>query len=282
MELTVNRWDCSEEYKAELNSLTFECLGVSFEAWHKLGVWNQDYVCYSFLEAGRVLANASVYTMKAINRGVETLWYQLGAVATRKESQRKGLSRQILDFIFEHCPGEPFFLFAHEAVLDFYPRFGFRRIYEWQPILHKALNHYPGSMRQVGIFDPCIRQNLADRRIYSNVLDFKNTAPINWFHLLFDFSDCIYEIPALEAMIVARQDGQVLNLYDVVSKAPLAFEELSINLDFPGVRTIKFGFNPDRLGIAYQMVPNEGGSPIFVRGDLQLPEKFIFPLMART
>jgi hypothetical protein len=82
-----------------------------------------------------------------------------------------------------------------------------------------------------------------------------NQYTINWFHLLYEFSEDLYEIPQLEIMLTARQEHNILTIYDIAARKPVSFAQIIPFLDFEGVDTIKFGFNPDWLLGDYQMGP---------------------------
>jgi len=288
---------------AALDDLLQETFGFTLAGWRALGHWTADYTCWALVEEGRALANAGVYRMEMRVSGETQAWMQIGAVATRRARRGEGLSRRILDEILARHPNTPFFLFANDSVVDFYPRFGFRRLPDHQPRLALQPRLFqprqdcgwnspaggPGAgewlaMRKLAADDPAVTRYLNGRAVFSNRLDCANAAPVNWFHLLGEYADCIYEIPALDALIVARQNGERLSLVDVVALRPLAFAELAPCLGFAGVREIRFGFNPDGLGVDYEMVETEeeDATPIFGRGEMQDEGRWMFPLMIRT
>ncbi len=115
----------------------------------------------------------------------------------------------------------------------------------------------------------------------SRALDCVNAAPIRLFHLLYDCPGRIYEIPTLHCLVAAEQVGSTLDLYDVCALQPLAWDSLSTCLDFPGVDTVRFGFNPDWMGVS-PVWEDHAGSAVFVRGEMALPENFTFPLFIKT
>lgn len=282
--------DSPAETHARLEDLLLETFGLSLASWRARGYWTADYTCHALVEDGKVLASAGVYRMEMLARGKRQVWLQLGAVATRRARRGEGLSRRVLDDIFDYYsrdyPGAPFFLFANESVVDFYPRFGFRRLHDLQPRLACRLEGPPGAMRRLAVDDPAVGRYLEGRACFSALLDCANAAPLNWFHLLAEYADCVYEIPRLQTMLVARQQGDTLSLKDVVSLRPVAFADLAPCLGFRGVRAVRFGFNPDWLGVDYEMhaAEEEDATPIFARGDLSLPDSsgWMLPLMIRT
>ncbi len=281
MNITFHTSTSSDIYKSQLNALMLEAFGFSFERWHRQNVWNDDYTCKSIIEDGLMLANACVYRMDMLVNGEKAEWFQIGAVATRKARRGEGLSRAILTSILEEHPGKPLFLLPNQSVMDFYPKFGFRLIHDRQPFIERSLNNPPGRMRKLSIDSPALANYLEHRACYSTVLDCTNALPIHWFHLLIDYPESIYEIPALQTMLVAEQEGEKLTIVDIAAKNPLTFAEFAPHLSFPGVRVIKFGFNADWLLPDYKMKYYDD-SAIFVRGEFDLPRDFTLPFMIRT
>lgn len=284
--MKILRIDCDsiEQYLKPLNDLMLDTFGFSFETWHQEGHWSQDYTCYSILEDGSMIANAGVYRMEMLIAGAPKTCYQIGAVATHKTRRGEGLSRHIMNFILDQHPGETFFLCANQSVLEFYPRFGFRPLQERQPWSEHCLeNPRPGMVRLDIVSDrQTIDAYLQHRSVYSNHVDCSNAAPVQWFHLLTAFADHVYAIPALKTMLVAEQDGHVLNLYDVCATAPVHFIDIAPYLAFDDTREIRFGFNPDWLGIEPQCRELDDDSTLFVRGEVNLPAAFILPMLMRT
>ncbi|MBE0695584.1 MAG: GNAT family N-acetyltransferase [Anaerolineaceae bacterium] len=286
MQITINQFNSSSEYRAQLNDLLNEAFNLSLERWFSSWGWPVDYTCFSLIEDDHILANASVYRMDLLINGAEQEWLQLGGVATRKERRGEGLSRKLLEAVLAHYLEKPFFLCANEHVLDFYPRFGFQRIPSWQPVLETRrlpvrLGQMHGEMRQMQLSNPRVKEYLTGRRCFSGFFDCTNAVPINWFYLLEEYAGCIYEIPAMQTLLVAKQKGSTLNLLGVWPRQPLTFRELAPVLGFSGVNAIHFGFQPDWLEVDYQMVERED-DPLFVRGKWPAGQKIILPDLIRT
>jgi GNAT superfamily N-acetyltransferase len=221
MQITIHTSTSSASYRSQLNELMLEAFGFSFERWHKQNVWNDDYTCYSIIEGELMLANACVYRMDMLVNGEKAEWFQIGAVATRRARRGEGLSRAIITFILEQYPGKTLFLLPNQNDMNFYPKFGFRLIHNRQPFIEKSLDNPPGGMRKLSINSLEVVDHLEHRACYSSILDCTNALPIHWFHLLLDYPENIYEIPALKTMLVAEQDGSVLTIMDIAAKSPL-------------------------------------------------------------
>jgi GNAT superfamily N-acetyltransferase len=284
MEITANSFDCSAAYRAQLNALMAGTFGFTFDGWSGPLGWNADYISYAVMEQERLLAHAGVYRMDLRIHGTPRTAYQIGGVATRPEWRGQGLSRLLLEHILARQPGALFLLFANESVLNFYPRFGFTPRAERQPIVEIPAGAPSGGagLRRLALDDPRVAVYLRQPPMFSAVLDCANAAPLHWFHLRLGYADCIYEVPALRAMLVARQIGDRLEIDGLWASERLRYADLAPYLAFPGTCRIHFGFNPDGLGAPYATQELAEPSGLHVRGDLGLRGEWIFPLLART
>jgi hypothetical protein len=82
-----------------------------------------------------------------------------------------------MDCVLAQYPGVPSFLFAHQGVVDFYPKFGFRYVAEAQP--HLTLDHPvsgAGSCLRLSPENPRLVGLLGRRHCFSDILDARNAA----------------------------------------------------------------------------------------------------------
>jgi GNAT superfamily N-acetyltransferase len=282
MHIQTLRFDTSPEYKRLFDELMTAVFGLNFQAWHAGGWWNSDYTCHSIVEEGQMLANASTYRMDLLIGGEKRTWLQIGAVATRPERRGQGLSRRLLEHILFQSPDVPMFLIANPSVLDFYPKFGFRRLLDRAPFIECDLPPSSAGLERLTAGGARVGEMLTRRACFSNVLDCANAAPIQFFHLLLEYPHSLYEIPSLGALLVAEQSANVLRLVDVCATRTVTMEDILPHLDFPGVDRIEFGFNPDWLGVECQWAESKKEDGIFVRGDLPLTGDFILPELLVT
>jgi len=97
------------------------------------------------------------------------------------------------------------------------------------------------------------------------------------------YSEDIYHLPNCGAIVVAQQKDDVLFLADVIAESPVSFIELAAELPFYNVRHVQFGFCPDWLGITPTWIPtDQNKDPFFIKGNLQMPEKFCIPVTSMT
>lgn len=278
----TNGITASQEFKKQINELIMHVFGFSFDRWHALNLWDDQYERYSIIENGMVIANISVSKMNMTINGRQRDFLQLGSVATREEYRGKGLSRKIMEHIIKRYPETPMFLLGNDSVVEFYPKFGFVPITYKQPYLeHKLQNDT--KMIKLNVTDPKVDHYLKGRNQFSQILDCTNPYSINWFHLLYGHSDHIYEIPQLDVMLIAEQQNNTLIIHDLIAKNKVTFAQIVPHLGFDHVDVIQFGFNPDWLEMDYSMreYSMEDATP-FVRGDFGVEKEFIIPELIIT
>jgi GNAT superfamily N-acetyltransferase len=292
MKIVANSFDCCSAYRAQLDALMADTFGFTFAGWDGPLGWSADYISYGVMQDGQLLAHTGVYRMELLAGGARRTAYQIGGVATRPEQRGQGLSRMLIEHILGLHPGAVFFLFADDSVRGFYPKFGFTPLEERQPTLEIAPSSplavaqpagpLPAGVRRLALDDPALPDYLRKPAAVSAILDCASAAPLHWFHLRLGGADRLYEIPALRALLAARQEESLLTIDGLWAAAPLTFADLAPYLAFPGVRRIHFGFNPDGLGAPYTMTVLPEPSGLQVRGELGVRAAFIFPVLART
>ena len=267
-------------YEALFNDLIGEVFGFTFADWHRLGVWDERYESFSLIENGVMLANICLFRTQLVLEGQRIEAFHLGAVSTRTARRGQGLSRRLMERVLERYPDSPMFLFANQNVLNFYPRFGFCRVYESSPVLEFRPNHPP--VRRLALDDSLVRQFLERGRCGSARFYCANTLPIEWFHLL-SCGDSLWHLPEIEGFAVAEQQGNELQLHYLSLPEGLPVEAALSYLPFSGVTRIRFGFYPDELASRCKFEPLLGGDEsMFVRGHIPLPETYTFPALSKT
>jgi len=270
-------------YEQMFDDLIQEVFGFSFAPWFARELWDERYESYSIIQDGRMLSNVCIFKDDMLLYGQTIRAHQFGAVATRKSERGKGLSRLLMEHVLSLYPEVPTFLYANPSVIDFYPRFGFRQAYTYRPRVAVSINNQPDLAVKYDVDDNIVRQSLYGKRIHSEVADSLRAQSIQIFHLLMDYPDGIYFLPGSEAVVIAEQKGHNLFIADVITKKPITFDELKMELPFTGVKRVEFGFCPDWLGVDPYWEPADWEKePFFLRGEWNLSEKFRFPAMSAT
>ena len=237
------------------------------------------YRCHSLLHDGLMVANVSALRMTLQVLGEPVSAVQLGAMAVDPDHRGHGLARQVLErALGEYADGQRMLLFANESVLDFYPRFGFRPVPQYT-----AVYELPAATPTVPVpaalpADSAEAQFLLSQpAVCSAVLDARDNPLALWANVHLVCPDCLYTLGEDRAMM-AQQQGDTLRIFDVFSPGPFDLVEWAA---WPGVRRLRFHFNPDWLGLplVWQPDPDEA---MFVRGPWPDLPPFCFPATAKT
>ena len=110
----------------------YRTFDLAFEDWYQNGFWGDDYIPYSVVIDGAVAANVSVNRTDFVLGGETKRFIQLGTVMTDERYRNRGLIRRLMAEIDRDFAGRAVgvYLFANDSVLNFYPKFGFRRAVE--------------------------------------------------------------------------------------------------------------------------------------------------------
>lgn len=140
--------------RADFNRLAEATFGLNFEAWYQNGFWKGEYIPYSVIEDGRIVANVSLNRTDMMAGGRRLHLYQLGTVMTDPAYRNRRYIRAIMKEIDRDTQdADGVYLFGSDSVLDFYPKFGFvpgaEFLYE-KDVFHNS----PCAMRQIPMKGP--------------------------------------------------------------------------------------------------------------------------------
>lgn len=124
----------NEALRASFNRLAKKTFGLNFENWYQNGFWKDNYIPYSVIEDGEVVANVSVNACNMNYDGRIVRLIQIGTVMTDPDYRGKGYSRALMERVISDYEGkvDGMYLYANDSVVDFYPRFGFVESKEYQ------------------------------------------------------------------------------------------------------------------------------------------------------
>ena len=269
-----------EDYQDLLNAL-LKPIFFDFQFWFKLNLWGSDYESYSIMQDDQIVSNVCVFKTDILMNGKQCQALSVGAVATKEGYRGRGYSRLLMEHIIAKYPDKPMYLSANDTVTDFYPRFGFERVYEKLPTSYSKVNNAvtPNKLR----FDnPMIYDYLCERVNISRSLDCLNTASINMFHIHLGYlKEHIYHIPELETIVISKQKDNTLKMIGVFSLKNIFFADLAKYLPFVNVEKIEFGFMPCWDDLDYEMAEYIT-DPLFAIGIKRKLNDFKFPELSVT
>lgn len=265
----IRNYRGNNELRSSFNRLAGKTFGLDFEDWYQNGYWKDAYNPYSIIIDGQVAANVSVNRTDFVRNGVRKRFIQLGTVMTEEKYRNQGLIRQIMEEIDREYEksADGVYLFANDSVLDFYPKFGFRReeevLHTKQAVFHKECTMELLPMRDHSAWDRLERVIRSSHGV--SALRMIDNSSLIMFYITKFMQENVYYEKDLDAYAVAEiKDGHLL-LCDVFSEKAV---DLHMVLEAFGrkIRQISLGFTPeDPSGFDAQKL-HEEDTTLFVRG----------------
>jgi predicted GNAT family N-acyltransferase len=279
-----------DQYRLSFNKLANHTFGIDFEKWYQHGFWNNTYVCYSYIDHNEVISNVSVSKLNVIIDGKEHKALQVGTVMTRPDYRGNGLSRSLMEIVLkEYEPQCDFiYLFANKTVLEFYPKFGFQRMEQCHFSTDVGLKKGNGKARKLDITnedDREIVRKLSQERIpVSQILSVKNGGAILAWYCFNVYNENLYYLKEDDVMVIYNIEGEVLHLYDIVSRNKIELNHILEKIIDNKVKKVIFYYTPDYAGIQlHQEVCNDSDDTLFVKPFvLNIPNGLAYPITAHS
>jgi GNAT superfamily N-acetyltransferase len=282
-------------YKESFNELAKLVFGIDFKTWYEKGYWSDNYVCFSYVDGDKVIANASINKMTILSNGKEYKAIQIGTVMTHPDYRNQGLSGKLMNHIMEKYEKESdfIFLFANKSVLDFYPKFGFEKVQESSFSLSisdvkKQQQTKSSTLRRLNIestMDLQLLENFAtERRPVSALLGVKNNEHLLMFYFILVFNDAIYYIEEEDVIVLFKHEDSHLHIFDIVSKKRVDIDTILNHIISTETETINFYFTPDYDGKKFNTeVITDSDDTLFVRPLIKdVTKHFLFPLTSHS
>lgn len=268
------------------NELARKTFGLDFEGWYRSGYWTKQYIPYSLTRDGQVVSNVSVNSMPMALEGSPLSMVQIGTVMTESSFRGQGLSRYLMEAVLgEWTPkADEIYLFANDDVLDFYPRFGFRKSREVQcgasvsaQLPSRAEKVDMESTENHGKVERAIRGTRGVSRFSMH------NAGLAMFYLTGPLKDQVWHDPETGAYMVAALEGDVLRLDDVFSEGEVDLEQI-VGTFGTEVRNVVFGFSPCMDAGLVRTVCEEEDTTLFVlKNVIDFQERELrFPVLSRA
>jgi len=271
-----NEYSFQKNYKdnnilrTSFNELSKQVYKLNFEDWYQNGYWGEDYVPYSIIDKDKIVANVSVNIMNFNYDGRIKYFIQLGTVMTVDSYRNQGLSRTLMEHILNEYQDQAdgFFLFANDSVLDFYPKFGFKKSKEYQ---YSKIVSNSNVIRafQVPMENKSHWKMLEDAiksSICNSSFEMINNPGLIMFYVTKFMKDCVYYIKKQDAYAIAEIEGETLLIHNIFAKKIVdlnsIIEEFGSN-----IKEVIFGFTPMNTEGYILSEVNKKNDTLFVRGN---------------
>lgn len=260
----------SKELRDSFNALAEKTFGgLNFEGWYQNGFWGDNYNPYSAVIGGEVAANVSVNRTDMIIGGRRKKLYQLGTVMTDEKYRGRGLIRAIMAEIEKDtADADGVYLFGGDNVVEFYPKFGFRKGRE-HLYTRKAAQTGPSKMQNIPM-DSAPNWAVLSKVMAENTFETGCTMVDNpeliFFYVSQFMQENVYYCEALDAWAIAELEEGELLLHNVFSSRNITLDDV-IGAFGGGIETVTLGFAPaDPTGWNVREY-HEEDCTFFVKGD---------------
>lgn len=236
------------------------------------------------------VANVSVNRMNLVIDGKPRTAFQIGTVMTSPDVTGRGLAKDLMCRALADCGKQCglVYLVANREVAGFYPKFGFK------PVAQSGYSHSlsePATTKGEGRFlnvldksDTDLIIGLNDRRSpVSNVCGVTGAEHILMFYAYHGFDKCIYFVETKRTMVVYRQKGGTVHVYDVIAPVMPVLSDVLKTIPLRQADKVNFHFTPDLMGVPADKGPLGEADTLFMREDGAFPSgDFRHPALAQA
>jgi len=250
----ITKYMENDKYRKSFNELAIKTFNIDFDQWFKEGFLDENYINYSFLSGEKVVANVSVNKFCIMYNGKMNKAIQLGTVMTDEEYRNKGLIRKLMDKILkEYEDYDLIYLFANKSVLDFYPKFGFKRVIEGKyeidtkQIVDIQLNK--DNIMKLDLENDEhkeIVKKIAQKRVPTSqkLCAIKDMWPL-YLYCNYEFREELYYLKQEKIIVILKRENDVVELYDILSENHFDLDSIISQVIKKEDKRLKLKFVPD-------------------------------------
>ncbi|PFN96124.1 GNAT family N-acetyltransferase [Bacillus sp. AFS076308] len=280
-----------ESLRKSFNELAAKVFGINFEGWYQKGFWNNRYIPFSYIDGSKVVANVSVNVLNLVINGEKKNALQIGTVMTHPDYRRKGLSASLINKILDEYENEYdyMYLFANQTVLDFYPKFGFKPVNEYQFSMEfKPSKTDVSGIRKLNGLNTedlhFIYEFASERLPVSKLFGTENTQGILMFYCMYVFNNDVYYLDREDVIVIYKKDENQIDIFDIISKKEINIQDIFSKITDRETIKIVFHYTPDYEGIKTEGNVFRGTEVLFVRAisSNRFPIQIKHPLTAQA
>ena len=276
--------------RSSFNSLTRRTYGFDFEEWYQNGYWQNRYIPYSLLDGNNIISNVSVNVIDFLFVGEKRKFIQIGTVMTDKDYRNQGLNRFLMERVLEEWEDrcDLIYLFANDSVLDFYPKFGFVSAPEYQHSKAISAENSTYNVTKLNMSDEKDRIllfNTINGSVHFSQLAMHDNASLVMFYCTSFMNQNVYYIKALDAIVIADFNDNVLHLNDVFCRSNVPLDDIIAAMVNKEIKKIVLGFTPKNTASFEETLLNEEDTTLFImkdKSDIFKNRKIMFPVLSHA
>ncbi|GAE29434.1 GNAT family N-acetyltransferase [Alkalihalobacillus hemicellulosilyticus] len=281
----------NEKLRNSFNELAMSVFGIHFEDWYQNNYWKHRYIPYSYVQNDHVIANISVNQVDLIINNEKKRAIQIGTVMTHPDYRNRGLSGSLMNKVLEEYKNKSDFiyLFSNNNVLDFYPKFGFKPVHEYQFSMECLVDSTEvNTFRKLdgtSVEDLHFIYHFALERIpVSKRFSTANTQELLMYYCIYVFNNHIYYLQDEQAIVIFRQEGHQLDIFDIVSKKEVNINKILSTISNQNTKKIVFHYTPDYQAVNLKREILNEDDLLFVKtnGNEEFPSYIKHPITSQA
>ncbi|NNE13767.1 MAG: GNAT family N-acetyltransferase [Saprospiraceae bacterium] len=285
----ANNFKHNQKLRASFNRLTETVFGFSLENWYHDGFWGDYYIPYSLLHNNKLVSNVSINKIEFDIEGERKTGIQIGTVMTDEKYRNSGLNKYLMEKVM--CEWENrtdfVYLFANDSVLDFYPKFNFKIVREYQHSKTIDTHGASSSWKKLNMEDPAdvafllgrIKESMPIAKIAM-----RNNASLIMFYCHSYKKNNIFYSKELDVIVIADFEGDTVYLDDIFVMGPIDIDCVVISISHKSIRRVVLGFTPlDDSGFEKHLL--KGTDTLFMLKDKDeffTKKHWMFPVLSHA
>lgn len=280
-----------DNFRKSFNELATIVFGINFEGWYQKGFWNDRYIPFSYIYGDKVVANVSVNVLDLVINGEKKKALQIGTVMTHRDYRKRGLSASLINKVLDEYENKCDFmyLFANQTVLDFYPKFGFKSVNEYQYSMKYSLSKLDNTgIRKLNCNnaeDLNFIYDFASERVpVSKIFGTDNTQGILMFYCMNVFNNDVFYLEREDVIVIYKKENKQVDIFDIISKKGIDIDNILSKIIDVDINKIVFHYTPDYKGINTESNIFNGSEVLFVKenGTNHFPLEIKHPLISQA
>lgn len=290
----VTNYQHDQNLRSRFNKLTQKVYDFNFEKWYQSGYWEDNCLLYSLIDDHHIVSHITVTVIDFIVLGQQKKYVQLGTVMTDENYRNLGLARELMEKVLDEWKDkcDMIYLFANDDVLDFYPKFDFIPVNEYEASKRIAKMNSPFIVRKLDIRQISDRELLhqtAQQAVPLFKISMQNNAGLIMFYSnyfdLFSVKENLYYIDDLQTVVIAEHDQDTLIIYDILSIQQVDINDVIQAIARKRTKTVILGSMPINSEDYDISLFKEDDSTLFVlakQSELFEKNQLCFPMLSHT
>lgn len=251
------------------------------------GLWNDEYMPYSFFDGEQAIANVSAFPLPMMINGASIHCIGIQSVMTHPDYRRKGLMKALFQKMLDDADQTYEGSILYTSSPELYIPFGFKTVNQYSfkmDFAHTTIASSSSLRKLEPLTNPADLEILNKIAQHSKILS-TTFFPIRYLNCLYFnfYNPAIYEnlylIEELDTILVFEVNNGILHLYDVMGEMIPPIEQLCSFIPYE-FTSIEYYFHPEAFPSPnLRPIECEAQTKLMVRGNILVEnELFMMPV----